>query len=100
MNDQASFGTLAGSFLRSVLETRGAVAMRSVYRKANVEGALGKPFATLEAEWKRHLESIPLPKSAQGLAKLRFERPSVFSQICPNAVERLSQTRCPGPSRL
>jgi tetratricopeptide (TPR) repeat protein len=81
--------TLAGSFLRFVLDTRGAEALRAVYRSGSVEQALNKPFAELEREWRTYLESIPLPAPAAALAKQRFERAGVFSQVCPHAIERL-----------
>ena len=89
-NQQLAY-TLAGSFLRYVLDTAGAHTLRRIYREADVQGVLGKPFATLEAEWKAWLKTVPLPPEAQALARQRFERPSVFSQVCPHAVERLAQ---------
>jgi tetratricopeptide (TPR) repeat protein/putative Mn2+ efflux pump MntP len=89
-NQQLAY-TLAGSFLRYVLDTQGAETVRRIYREADVERVLKKPFATLEREWKAWLTKVPLPREAQALAKQRFERPSVFSQVCPHAVERLDQ---------
>ncbi|MDB4974709.1 MAG: hypothetical protein JWN48_3050 [Myxococcaceae bacterium] len=87
--NQALAYTLAGSFLRFVLETRGAESLRRVYRDASVERALGKPFSVLEREWKAYLAKVPLPERAQALARLRFERPGVWSQVCPHLIEQL-----------
>lgn len=81
--------TLSGSFLRFVLETRGAEALRRVYREGDVERALAAPFSSLEQSWHAYLEQIPLPEPAAALAKQRFERAGVFSQVCPHAIERL-----------
>ncbi|HEX5659113.1 MAG TPA: hypothetical protein VFX59_18090, partial [Polyangiales bacterium] len=87
--NQALAYTLAGSFLRFVLDTRGAAALRKTYALGSVEQGLGKPFAVLEAEWKKYLAQVPLPARAAALAKQRFERPGVWSQVCPHLVEQL-----------
>jgi len=87
--NQALAYTLAGSFLSHVLETRGQEKVREIYRRADVVAVLGKPWKELEAEWRRALESVPLPPHARGLAEARFERPGVFSQVCPHTIERL-----------
>jgi hypothetical protein len=87
-NQQLGY-TLAGSFLGFVLETRGAEALRRVYFVGNAEEALGEPFAELERKWRSYLEGVPLPAPAAALAKQRFERSSVLSQVCPHAIDRL-----------
>jgi hypothetical protein len=87
--NQALAYTLAGSFLRFVLDTRGAPALRKTYALGSVEQALGLPFATLESEWKKYLDGVALPERASALAKQRFERPGVWSQVCPHLVEQL-----------
>lgn len=87
--NQALAYTLTGSFLRFVLETRGADALRKVYASGDVERALGKPLAELERAWRAYLAGVPLPERAAALAHLRFERPGVLSQVCPHLVEEL-----------
>jgi tetratricopeptide (TPR) repeat protein len=88
-HNQALAYTLAGSFLRHVLDTYGAQKLRRLYRSGDVQGSLGKSFAQLEAGWERALAELPLPAHAEALARLRFERPGVFSQVCPHEIERL-----------
>ncbi len=87
--NQALAYTLAGSFLQHVLETRGKRTVREIYRQGDVVAVLGRPWSALEAEWRRALSRVPLPEHAQALAQARFERPGVFSQVCPHTVERL-----------
>ena len=87
--NQALAYTLAGSFLRYVLDTRGPAVVRKVYALGSVEQGLGQPFAKLEADWKAFLETVPLPARAAALARLRFERAGVFSQVCPHQIEEL-----------
>jgi tetratricopeptide (TPR) repeat protein len=88
-HNQALAYTLAGSFLRYVLDTYGAAKLRRIYRTGDVTGSLGKSFAQLEASWEKALAELPLPAHAEALARLRFERPGVFSQVCPHEIERL-----------
>ncbi len=87
--NQALAYTLAGSFLRFVLEQYGSAALRQVYAQGSVEAALHKPLRALEQAWRAYLERVPLPARAAALARLRFERPGVLSQVCPHLVERL-----------
>ncbi len=88
-SNQALAYTLAGSFLRHILDTRGQQAVRDIYGSGDVVGVLSQPWDALEAEWRAALEAVPLPPHAQALAEARFERPGVFSQVCPHTVERL-----------
>lgn len=87
--NQALAYTLAGSFLRYVLDTYGAEKVRAIYRSGDVASTLGRRFDELERSWEAALESVPLPSQAAALAQQRFERPGVFSQVCPHLVERL-----------
>ncbi len=88
-HNQALGYTLAGSFLRFVLDTRGAEALRRLYFEGDPARALNAPLDRLEEQWKAFLSSIPLPAPALALAKQRFERAGVFSQVCPHAIDRL-----------
>ncbi|HEX6244094.1 MAG TPA: hypothetical protein VFZ61_24430, partial [Polyangiales bacterium] len=87
--NQALAYTLAGSFLRYVLDTYGADKVRQVYGSGDVPGTLSRSFAELERSWNKFLEQQALPAQAAALARLRFERPGVFSQVCPHLIERL-----------
>ncbi|MFT3927591.1 MAG: tetratricopeptide repeat protein [Myxococcales bacterium] len=87
-NQQLGY-TLAGSFLRFVLDTRGAPALRKVYAEGDAAKALGEPLPKLEQAWRAYLAQVPLPATAPALAKQRFERAGVFSQVCPHAIDRL-----------
>lgn len=87
--NQALAYTLAGSFLRFVLDTRGADTVRKIYTLGSVEEAMGRPLDELEKDWKQFLATVPLPERAVALARLRFERAGVFSQVCPHLVEEL-----------
>jgi len=87
--NQALAYTLAGSFLQHVLDTRGSSKVREIYRRGDVPSVLGASWQNLEAEWKQALRKVPMPAHAKDRAQARFERPGVFSQVCPHTVERL-----------
>ncbi len=81
--------TASGSFVRWILETRGNEAVRRLYRTGSYEEALGVPLAEAESEWREFLTTVPLPEHAIAMARLRFERPAIFGQICPHAIAAL-----------
>ncbi len=81
--------TANGSFIRWVLDTRGAPAVLRLYRGGSYEEALGEPLAQAEDEWRAFLRTVPLPPEAVPLARLRFARSAIFSQVCPHAIAAL-----------
>ncbi|MBX7192479.1 MAG: hypothetical protein K1X94_10500 [Sandaracinaceae bacterium] len=81
--------TANGSFVRWILETRGNEAVRRLYRTGSYEDALGMPLDEAEREWRAFLATVPLPPHAIPMARLRFERPAIFGQICPHAIAAL-----------
>lgn len=81
--------TANGSFIRWVLDTRGSHAVRVLYRTGSYEEALGEPLAQAEEEWHAFLRTVPLPPQAIPLARLRFARSAIFSQVCPHAIAAL-----------
>ncbi|MDH5492971.1 MAG: hypothetical protein OEY14_13535, partial [Myxococcales bacterium] len=81
--------TGAGSLLRFLSQTEGEALLREVYASGDLEAATGQPLEELERRWHAFLGGVELPARARGLARMRFERPSLFSAICPHATARL-----------
>ncbi|HJL17625.1 MAG TPA: hypothetical protein RMH99_18320 [Sandaracinaceae bacterium LLY-WYZ-13_1] len=82
--------TTSGSFLRWVRDTQGSDVVRRLYLSSDWEEALGRPVEEAEAEWHAFLrEDVALPREARALARLRFERPGIFGQICPHRIANL-----------
>lgn len=79
--------TSAGSFVRWLLDTRGAAVVREVYRSGSL-GSLGSVDA-LERRWHAFLDGVTMPPGAQELARVRFARGSVFQTTCPHTLARL-----------
>ena len=84
--------TLAGSFVRWLMETRGARTVTHLYEGATFEDATGESLETLEAEWNAALDARPLSEEVIELAAFIFDRPSVFRKRCPYAVARCNST--------
>ena len=83
---------LAGSFVRWLLETRGAGAVIHLYEGATFEQATGASLETLEDKWVAELDARPLSAEVTELAAFTFDRPSVFRKLCPYAVARCKST--------
>lgn len=81
--------TAAGSFLRYLLDRHGAPAVLAAYREDDVARALGRPLATLEAEWHRFLDGVTVPPALAAQAEVRFERGSVFARTCARELADL-----------
>jgi tetratricopeptide (TPR) repeat protein len=87
--------TIAGSFCRFLLETRGAAAMQGLYRSAgDFVAAYGVPLAPLEAQWRDFLTHQPLDAQDRARASEQFRRPAIFKKVCARELAaRLSQAR-------
>ncbi len=83
--------TVAGSILRYVLEHYGSQALRRWYTTADIAQAIGKTPAQLQAEWHAFISRQDVPASALELARDRFARPGIFSQVCPHRLAELRE---------
>lgn len=81
--------TTCGSLLRWVGDTHGAASVREAYRTGDLEAATGASLEQLESEWHVFLATVDVPEASIALARVRFERPSIFSAICPHTVALL-----------
>ncbi|HEY6099181.1 MAG TPA: type VI secretion system protein, partial [Anaeromyxobacter sp.] len=81
--------TAAGSFLRFVLESRGAAAVREAYRTGDLARATGVPLDVLAAEWERFLDGVELPPGIEVAARARLSRGSLFTRACAREVAAL-----------
>jgi tetratricopeptide (TPR) repeat protein len=78
--------TTAGSFLRFLLDTYGAPALRALYRSGgDFEHAYGKSIGALEAQWRAMIARIQLPVEEIEGTRERFRAGSVFHRPCPHA---------------
>ncbi len=83
--------TVAGSFCRFLVERYGPKPFQRVYRSGgDFRAAYGRSLATLEAQWRAFLQSVPLRPKDLDLARERFRQRPVFARPCVHEVARLS----------
>ena len=87
--------TLAGSFCRYLLETRGAAKLKDLYHSAgDFTGVYGTSLDDLEAEWRAFLARQPLSAEQRARAREQFRRPAIFKKVCAREqASRVAQAR-------
>ncbi len=87
--------TLAGSFCRFLLTSRGAGSLRKLYRSAgDFQRVYGSSLADLETQWRSFLGARPLTDTARAAAAERFRQPAIFRQVCARELAvRTAQAR-------
>ncbi len=81
--------TLAGAFVRWLADTHGWGTVRAWYGGASLEALLGQSWHAIDDDFRRALEKVTLPPSADAYVASRFERPAVFGRRCPHEVDAL-----------
>ena len=83
--------TVAGSFIRFLLDTRGPEKLLAAYARGDLEAVYGRPVATLVDEWKRYLAAVPIGESERAFARTRFARRSIFARTCAHEIAALQR---------
>ncbi|MBX3181528.1 MAG: hypothetical protein KIT72_13345 [Polyangiaceae bacterium] len=79
--------TVAGAFVDWFRAEYGAAALRAWYGGAQLHQLTGKELPELERAWLQSLDEVEVPPLAMGVARARFDRPSIFGRRCPRAVD-------------
>ncbi len=82
--------TLAGSFVRFLIERYGVEKARRVFPTGNFKKVYNKPLVALEREWKGFLETVTLTEADLEIAAHRFKRPSIFHKPCAHEIAQRS----------
>jgi len=81
--------TLAGSYLRFLLDRYGVERLQAVYRSGgDFVAAYGKSMAALTGEWRDVIEATVLPEGAAQVIRERFRHKAIFNRPCPHAIAR------------
>ena len=81
--------TLAGSYLRFLIDRYGMARLRQLYQNGGDFGAVyGRSPSTLTQEWRALIEATILPDGAAEIVRERFRRPAIFERPCPHAIAR------------
>lgn len=83
--------TVAGSFLRFLIDTRGIERFASLYRENDFVAAYGVTLDALVGEWERFIDQLPLTEAERILAEQRFREPGIFQRACVHATARLEK---------
>ncbi|MEO1173518.1 MAG: tetratricopeptide repeat protein, partial [Myxococcota bacterium] len=81
--------TVMGSFIRYLIETRGAEPVRKLYRNGDFENALGAELETVVSEWERFIDGLELSSRERRAAEERFRRRSIFQRTCAHEIAQL-----------
>jgi hypothetical protein len=76
----------AGSFVRFLLDTFGAQALRRVYHDGDFEGVYGASLTELESAWLAKIATIDLPPGTVEASRERYRGTTVFARPCPHAI--------------
>jgi len=85
--------TLAGSFLRYLLDTQGVAKFRELYATGDLEKTYGSTTQQLVDDWTAFLNNrdrVPLSEANLEQARFRFDAPSLFQRVCGLEVARWS----------
>jgi len=81
---------MAGSFCRFLIDRYGVERFERLYGTGGAfHRVYGVSFAKLDAQWKKFVESLPLPKGTVEMARRSLSRPSVFQSRCAHKVAAL-----------
>lgn len=82
--------TVAGSFVRYLLEAYGAAPLKAAYATGNFAAAYDKPLDSLVTGWETFLAGLTVTPREQHIAAERFRTPSIFARPCAHEIAQLS----------
>ncbi len=79
--------SVAGSFCRFLLATRGAESFRALYRSGgDFSSVYGRTLEELETEWLVRIDATPLSEEERVVSFERLRRPGVFHKVCAHEL--------------
>jgi len=81
--------TIAGSFVRYLLEQYGAKPLKRLYAHADFQDVFDKDLDTLVKDWNLFLDTVQVPDSGRRTALAAFHRPAIFERPCAHVVADL-----------
>lgn len=81
--------TLAGSYLRFLLDQHGIEKLRVLYANGgDFKAAYGVSQSVLTEGWREAIAATVLPEGAAQIIRERFRRKAIFDRPCPHAIAR------------
>ncbi len=81
--------TVMGSFIRYLLDSRGAEPVRALYRSGDFNAALGEDLEQVVSDWERFIDGLTLSERERRAAEERFRVRSIFARVCAHEVAQL-----------
>lgn len=81
--------TMAGSFIRWLIDTRGRDAFLRLYADGDFDAAFDAPVDALVTEWEAFIAGQRVPPEAAAVASVRFRKRAIFFEVCGLDVARL-----------
>jgi tetratricopeptide (TPR) repeat protein len=79
--------TLAGSFVRFLIEAHGIERFRALYRNGgDYVAAYGRPLGELGAEWSRRIDATTVSEADHQQALERLRRPGILHKVCAHEL--------------
>jgi hypothetical protein len=86
LSSQRSY-TIAGSFVRFLLETYGADKLKRLYGSGgDFASVYGKGMGELEGEWAAMIATVPLGDDEVEIVREMYRHEGIFQRPCPHAV--------------
>lgn len=82
--------TLAGSFVRFLVDTYGMEKFKGVFPTGNFKQTYGKTLDNLVQEWKGFLGNVTLTEHDLALAEGQLKHSSIFQKLCAHKIAELS----------
>jgi tetratricopeptide (TPR) repeat protein len=83
--------TVAGSFIRWLVDTEGMKKFAVLYATNDFSEAYGRSLDSLVDDWEKFVDAEPLPKEELAIAEHRFKRPGIFQKVCAHKAANLSR---------
>jgi len=80
--------TIAGSFIRWLIDTEGIVAFQRLYADGDFEAAYERPLEALITDWTAFIDREIVPHEAAEVAAARFTKRAIFFEVCGLDVAR------------
>ncbi len=82
--------TVAGSFIRYLKDTYGILKIRELYHSSDFENTFKKSLVSLESDWIKMIQTLPVNSNLIALAKEYFSEKSIFEKVCPHEIAKHS----------
>jgi hypothetical protein len=84
--------TVAGSYLRFLMDQHGMDKLRRLYQNGgDFEAVYGVEQSELTRQWRTIIDATVLPEGAAEVIRERFRRRGILSRPCPHAIARARQ---------